>query len=499
MGGNTKQYGPAKKRAKTVLLLDVVTKYNFLLLGLLCHIFVMLLLSLSAEFSQLIGSRYQTLIDTCAVVGIIVLGVVLLLRWTAPMCAEEALIILLLWILISSRIDSTHCFCCGGSGSATADADPDHGGLRLHDEGDVGAGEPVAHHVQEAGGLITPREAPPPDDFVLAAWRTVFHDCQQQTFNIAYSLLAVAMLIVGFFTELKNYWVSLAFRFATVVFICIVVLLLIISPSLCSKFSIGVGMQDSFIVFLRVTGYEILWFLNRYKRVTERALEAEYSAALQLVTTWFNETKLAARKRELGPPPSTPRQVMREMSRFFDYLADKYNARQERRQRKQQRNRSRRSRRREASLSESEESESGSDEEQTRRSIAPNILGGGGGGGEREDTAGVEEETMFTIIKSMSLLVQLNGDDDRSGQFTSWFSWRYREYHKQILHIIDLAVTAWILVVCQWWMLFALPELVWLYWAVSHNRKEIYATEKYVSFLREYLTAQRGKFEVYIT
>lgn len=536
-----------KKRAKSARLLDVVAKYNFLFLGVFCHLLVMILLSLSAEFRAMIGPRYETLIDGLAVVAIVALAILLLMRWTYPMSNEEPLIILLLWILLSSRITPDHCFCCHGGGGA--------GGRGLVLDG-VDERLLLPHHHQGApGGMPDPNatglaSAHPADaanqhltggaegaagpageaDYLVEAWQAAFEDCRPESFNFFYSLLCAVLLGVAFFSELRNYWVSLAFRLTTVLVIALVLLLLVVSPSLCSKFSITV--EDSFVTVVRITLYEVLWWLNKKKRVGERILQSEYSDALQMTTRWFNERRTGGRALPLRVC-ATPRDLFDDLYGFFGFLARKYG---EEGGRAREARGGGGGRRREASQlilpmkgggggaeeeSESSEEASGeydfgeedgeasdSDEAAVPRSNhrramrkraprAQNIIAAAGGG-EAALARAEDGVVRDQVLRAMARLEALN-DEAQESFLASLVSWKNRAYSKHILHLIDLSLTAWILVVCPYWIILAALELLWFYYYLAHNEAELCETRKYVRLLEACIALPREGFDVFIS
>lgn len=427
----------SKKRIKAAAWLDVVAGNAYLFAGVLCHIAVLILLSVVLEFHAVSAARYESLLDLLAIIGVIGLVIVLSMRWTYPMSNEEPLIILLVWILLSSRITATHCFCCRPPAPTGLDA------AALAAEGAV-----VHHHAP-----VDPEEV----DFMLAAWQLLVDECRAESFNFVYSLLCVVLVLASFLTELRSYWVSLLFRLVSGVLLGAVVLLLIVSPSLCSKFSIRV--DDGFATVARITLFNCIWWINHYRRATERLLESDYAEAA-LHTTERLATKSDAPQRRT----TTPRGLFLYIAKLVRYLDTSESAAQP-----------------VAPLTTTSTPArhpllplARADDE--LRGLPPRL--------EPERAVG---ETLAEILAGLAQLSHAYS----SGLLSGVVSWKNRAHSKHVLHLLDLAHTVWLLVVCPHWLLLAPLEILWLLYYVRLNTCELYETRRLVALQGALLATTR--------
>jgi len=482
----------SKKRIKSDHLLEVVTKYKYVFLGILCHIFILFAFSVSAEFHDMIGSRYETFVELITIATVIVLVIVLAMGWTYPMSNEEPLVILLLWVLLSSRISTTHCFCChSGVEVSTLSITDDAVPMEVEDMEEVAAAALVVgaekHHKKKE------------KDFIMESWEFLVSDCRLETFNFIYSLLCVILVMASFFTELRNQYISLLFRASTVVLIAILVLLLVVSPSLCSKFSI----THSFISILRITLFHTVWFLNHHRRETERLLALQYSEALTMTT----ETLRAQDKMVTRAPHryTTPRALFLEITRLCKRLAAIYSpepaplppptpTRKKGVKKRLPITRKeahtlllplKGGKHRDDSDEESNEEDEQEEEEEDAERVSQEKK-------KPKPRLGVMEETLTDIVCEMAAVSNSHKESYLSGTI----SWKNRSHSKHLLHIIDLAHTVWILIVCPHWLLLAPVELLWLLYSIRVSKNETLETLKLVKLLDLFLSSSDESFRV---
>jgi hypothetical protein len=460
----------SKKRIKSDHLLGVVANYKFLFLGVLCHIFILLAFAFSAEFHDMIGARYEAFIDVMAIVGVILLIISRVTRWSYPMSFEECLIILLLWVILSGRISHTHCFCCGGHRA--------HSTALIEDSVEM-----------VAVGIERRRDD---DDFMLEVWQLFVKECHPESFNFVYSLLCVVLVAASFFTELRNYYVSLLFRLSTVCLIALVGLLLVVSPSLCSKFSI----HESFVTLMRITLFEILWFCNVMKRLTERVLVLHYSEALAMTTE---------RLSTLTQPHTftTPRSLFLELGRLCKQLAQLYGEAPVKKSRhrpllaeKEPVYKERHTLLLPLNAGEENGGEEGGEEDvyPERVSVAkPRREKKAVRKADQGETA--VEETLTDIVCQLATLSQRH----KETYLGSAMSWKNRGYGENLLHIIDLAHTVWLLIVCPLWLVLAPLEILWLLYYIYQNTRETRETYKLLRLLDVFLASDEEAFAIGVT
>ncbi len=265
----------AKSAQKSARLWDAVRSYQYLVLGVLAHLYVLLLVTLASE-AQLIGVDAQALVNYVALASLIVLIVSRALRWSWPMLLEEALLVLFLWVLLSSLL-AAHAPCLTLSSVAT-DATLDTGPPSL----------PLALLPQQAGDndTVSVASVAPADDVVVhsldedaavplhtALWGHLSGaSCASEPFDQLYSALCVLLALCAFAVDVRHYWLSLLFRGATLLLLVLVAVL----PSQCALFSLG----DLNVLIVKLTLYNALWFLGHYARMTQQLLGRTYATAL---------------------------------------------------------------------------------------------------------------------------------------------------------------------------------------------------------------------------
>lgn len=481
------------KRLKSGRWSDVVTRYTFFLAGILCQIFALLLISVWKEFSEMTGSRYESLADLAAVVFVILLLIVWSMRWTYPMSIEEPIIIILIWIILSSRISDRHCFCCRGHRPgpiAPPLPHPNHTHHHHHHQVEVEeAGVAVVgaeHHHHHDGDHD---EGP---DMMLEVWQLLIDDCHLESFNFVYSLLCVILVLVAFCTELRNYYISLLFRLTTAALVAILLILLVVSPSLCSKFDIS----DSVITLARVTLFLAIGWINKYRRATERYVAHDYCEVVNVTTETLTLANTELPSYLMTNKFNTPRDLFLHFSRLARFLARQYNEDGGREKKSSKRRRKKGGGGKKSANDddmdlplgraeidddgdedEEDEEDEGRfsrrrDKEQSRLKVTT---------GERMMGSEEEEENVGETMSD--ILVHLYNFSNRYKQnyVSGVWCWKNRAHSKHLLHLIDLAYIIWLLIVCPQWLLLAPLEIVWLLYYVRLNTTELRETRKFVA------------------
>jgi hypothetical protein len=545
----------AKKRLKGAGAdhwLALVTRYNFLFAGVVCHCVLLLLLAMVLTLHDATAHRYQTLLDLLAVFLVVVLVLVWQLRWTYPLSNELPLLILLLWIVLSSRISPTHCFCCHEHHHHADTETAVTGALAAAADGNLTTGEDAAAAavaVVTAAHHHTPPPSDPDDDFLMESWRWAMADCRAEHFNFFFSLLCLVMVLCAFLTELRSSLGSLLFRLSTAVLVAVVAVLFFVSPSLCSRFSIELG--DSFVTVARITLFEALWALNRYARGCERLLSRAYQHSV-LIThrhLLLEARAPSADKEHTGSLPAyitdyqfaTPRGHNVHMTKLYKYLAQRYPSTTRRRRQQthdrretrtaretsqkrarsghslllpmgrsggagfeQPRHKSRRHRYNDddeddddyytAPLADMDEEGYSDEEYEEEEEDGDDGDESDDGDGERAtserprlqaalpppqplsqaDAAAAEEKkrARYVLVQVWQSLWQLS-HSYRQRYVGGFLSWKNRGYSKHLLHLIDLAICLWVLLVCPPWLWLAPLEIVWLLYYVYICKQEL--------------------------
>lgn len=240
------------KKNKSALLLSVISKYHFLVIGLLVQIFLLLLVSLAAELSPLLEIEHNNLINLVSIITAAVCILVRALRWSDPMYNEVPLIVVSIWFLLSTQT-SLYCICCH----------PHH---HHHPHGLV---IPL-HGNNNTANLAKVEEWEFPEDGEEGA-------CKEEDFRLFYALVGMGLFIASFFNDLRNYYLAALNRAITLSTFLILLLLLIISPLSSTQFNVN----HTLLVITRVTVYHILWFTAQYKTTTEQILIQHYKETIK--------------------------------------------------------------------------------------------------------------------------------------------------------------------------------------------------------------------------
>lgn len=240
-----------KSVVKEAVLLSVISKYHFLVIGLLVQIFLLLLVSLAAELYPILAIEHNHLINLVSIVTAAVCILVHALRWSHPMCNEIPIIAVTIWFLLSTQ-SSLYCICCH----------PSHG-----------------HH----GHFIMSLQNQADNNTNLAEIEDWSHEmddyvpCKEEDFRYIYSLFGIGLFVASFFNDIRNYYLSALNRVITLCTFFVLLLLLIISPLSSTQFSVN----QTLLIIVRITVYHTLWFITQYKTITELVLIHHYKDTIK--------------------------------------------------------------------------------------------------------------------------------------------------------------------------------------------------------------------------
>jgi hypothetical protein len=445
---NKYMLGKGKKRLKLEQLLHALGRYQYLLLALAGQLYVLLLISVSAELYGVLGIPHATVINALSLVSLVVMALLAMMQCTYPMTNELPIIVLLAWIMLSTQASSTYCLCCDHHHSTTI-ATTTTLGLPSSNATDNSTVPPAA----DTGGTnalttTTSDDAAEHDNrlhsdgqYVLNAWLAHVHGCRRESLIWLYSALALVMLAASLLADLRYYYLAFMNRLVVVALIVVLLLLLVLSPGSCSQFNAA----DSFTLILRMTLYHLLWFMNQYKDVTELVLLVAYKQGLafsELIAG--RHKKKTTKKMSSGQQPDTPCGVM---------VALDANAARLRRY---------------------------GDEEQHGVGGDVTIVV------ERAPTGGDTGEHLRAL---MTLLVDEGHQLYYSGAWlANTLSWKHRAYGRRLYQLIALARTVWVLVVSPWLMLPLVPLMAaWLLYHIGLNKVELRHACKHTGLIEFYL------------
>lgn len=446
------------KHAKNARLLESLKSYRFLMLCLLAHLYTLLLVSVSAEFET---AQYHELVATYVALGtVLVLGLSRAMRWSWPLFIEDTLIIIFLWALLSILFGTYTV--CNQSGTV----------------GGAGVKAVVVHQVSDTAHA---------DQDSMQAWlqhyRAMASSCDTELFNAMYSLLVLVLLLCAVLVDLRNYWVSVLFGVATGVLLLGAVLV----PTNCSRFQ----LLDLNTLLLKVTLYNLVWYLNHHRRVSEEVVANNYALAMRslgenlraLADTVPLRHKHARLVAELDDHSVTPVQLFERLRRLCHYL-------QQWRQRALPERVTSTPSKRGGTIGglDASDDESSSSEEAAELAPADESL-----------EARIQRGRLVALREQSAELRKLqrvNNAFYTDTWFVHWLSWKNRAYSRHMMRMIDLARTAWILFVCPWFLLAVAVEVVWLLWHIRVNEAELQATAQMTELTRLY-GEKRGDLSEY--
>lgn len=420
-----------KKRKKEDASLNLITKFPYFTLGNLSHIFILLLLTLSGELSRSLEVDYATLLQIISIITLVFLTIIYAMRWTYPLYNEVPLLVILVWIILSTQI-SLYCICCHEStpaihhhgfslksiapGERKEEWEAEEFLLSDGEEEEAEEGEDDWHGRKYVKMKVVVTEEEEGEE-----WK-----CSQENFSYVYSLMGIALFLVSSMIDIRNYYLSLLNRAITLFMVILLLVLMILSPASCSQFNLLEG--NSFILILRITLYNILWFVAHYKSETESVLFSHYKEAL--------------RKSHRSPLSSLPRQerirvsdladipttILRELERVLVSL----------------------------------------------RKIGPSLE-------ERErDREEGEVVTRGQVFnKDLIKLIEVNHFFSDNAWFIGVLSWKNRYCGRETQRVFDIIQTLWVLIVPPLWLIvFSLLSLVWYLYQIHTNCHELRHTIK---------------------
>lgn len=386
-----------KKTHKNEQILRTIKSYEYLLYGIIAHIYILFLICLSTELDII---YHDFILNYAVIASLVILLISRSMRWTWPIFIEETLIVILLWILLSSLLGAFHSLCA------------EHN-------------ETMALTIEELGL------------------------CDLTLFNMIYSFICLLLVLSAFFIDIRPYFISCLFRFIGL--LCL--LLIIILPSSCNRFQ---WIHPNELI-IKITLYNIIWYYNSQRRNTENALFSIYklttlgmqhtiaSAGYQLNVQQQQRRHINQRKvKEL--PLNHPAILFDRIQQISRYI-EEY--------------------------------------------IEPDL---------RNESQDKMTENKLLLQKQYNVfidLVHLNQQYYSNTYLFFILSWKNQSYTKQLIYIIDIARTVWILIICPFYLPLVIIELIWTLWYIRQNvieLRDLRAITKLFYIYKE----RKGNFSDYI-
>lgn len=237
-------------RNKNLKLSILKNIYTLFLFSLFSHLFITFSASIyftSIQELNTLNIKRETIVNGFCIISILLLCVSLSKDWTWPIKIEEALIIVLLWVLLGNLL-SKECFCCH------------------NDKYDINIG-PSAYSVDNTT-TTTPTPTTEPEQYCY--WGD-YH-------GYVYSFLCLLTMLSSFLMDSKNYYISFVFT----LFSMLSIVFILFIPVPCNQFN----FMDVHIFIIKITLYNIVSFLNRYLRLSENLLICNYKTAISVLLSY---------------------------------------------------------------------------------------------------------------------------------------------------------------------------------------------------------------------
>lgn len=397
-----------KKLQKNEQRLLTVRSYEYLLYGAIAHIYILTLICISTELES---DQRDLILNYTAMASLVIVFISRSLRFTWPIYIEESLIVILLWVLLSNLLGAFHSVCMAYKGKESAS-----GGGSQDEEGHT----MMALTIEQIGL------------------------CDLAFFNTIYSFVCILLAIAAFLIDFKPFFLSLLFRIIGILSFLLVILL----PSSCNQFQ---WLHPSELI-IKITLYNIVWFINSHRRNTEQVLYGLYRlATLSLQYRITNAGYPICRQRaslrrvkENTLPSITHPVLLFERTQQIMRCIEEY-----------------------VEVDLRDES----------------VLEG--------DTLLLQRE-VGVYMNMMRLQRRYNQDT----YLLRILSWKNRAYTANVLYLIDVARTLWILLICPFYLPLVFFEIAWSLWHIRQNAMELKELRGHAKVLYIY-TERKGDFSNY--
>jgi hypothetical protein len=417
----------SKKRLKIQSLLNVLCRYQFMLLAFIGQLYVLLLISASIEFHAVLGIARDTLTNALTLVSLVLLLALATTQWTYPMSNEVPIMVIIAWIMLSTQ-GNTYCVCCD----------------RRASQGQGGASQEGAGAGNESRIIVTISEQAQlveyDDDYdggadyglyVLEWWESHIKGCSRDSLAFWYTAMALLLLIASLLADMRSYWLALLSRIVAIVTFFSLLFLLVISPGSSSQYNASAYS----LVVARITLYHILWFMNQYKDITELVLTVSYTQILrvakrlvaghsattvaQALLATNKKKNIAAAHRKRRTIVCTPAMILDELDCHIELL-----------------------------------------------------------------NTGTHQQHLVSLLGDAVDLHRQHYTDSRIGNALSW---KHRSYNRHISQLVNLGRTVWVLYISQWFMWPLVPLMAfWLLHHIERNKREIMHARTHAELIEHY-------------
>lgn len=259
--------------------------------------------------------------------------------------------------------------------------------------------------------------------------------CFWQDNHILFSFLCVGLLILSFLIDIRNYYLSII----TKTFAILLLLFLPIMPVSCSQFR----FIELDISILKIALFITIWFIYRYMRLIEVVITNEYLKSIAILESYATY-KTIYKKQE-----NQQQQQQQQQKQVFDIPVNLFH---ELDQINNIINNSRLSRK----------------IENNKKNNNNNNKSNGNG-----------TTVFYTQLENMKEVYNLHN----THKTQRYVSWKNRYYNNNLLFILDLTSTIWILVICPAFLPFVILQLFILLYNIKQAKLELQSLVKIVKYM----------------
>lgn len=567
--------------------MPILKTHSFFTLGLVAHIAALLFVSLYAVIGEagpllsspqpafnghhpssfhnqrhpggphIDGGGNETVFSSISIVTIIILYISFTMELTWPMRVEETLIIILLWSLLGNLganyfVDQS--LGCDGIGDDAAT----FGAHATDDTFQAETHQHQQHHPKETP--VDADESPPPppsaedidvdtdDEAIIIVKPHVTSPvaaqhvpgfarthCSWNMFGVYFSLLCIFSSLLSLLCDVKNYYLSVVFKTLSIV----ITVLIFVVPFACNRFR----LMSIEVLILKITLYNIVWNMNRFKRVTEDLIGDNYKKGVEIIQQYqtiyqrietavpspisrprgplsnSNNNRQMSPYRQQRPRTASPHHQRRDYAFVVD--GEQGEELDENRGRSRHpgydeesdsdgRYMSRAEQKKRRLLHESLNTSNPSalfqlvdtintNLEPVRRRISHRSHSAGGGDrrGEPHPSSSPPHLQQQQHHRKRLLTADEQVAPDQLFNFdalhrtsrrygASWFfSWKNRYYGERIVYLFDIASTIWILAICPIFLFTVIIFLFWLAYYIRQNMHELEDTNKHIAVMNK--------------
>ncbi len=282
--------------------------------------------------------------------------------------------------------------------------------------------------------------------------------CFWQNNQLLYSLLCVALMFISFLFNSSNYYLSIViktFGIGLIIFVPVV-------PITCNQFL----LQTADINIIKLSLFITMWLVYRRLRLTEIVISNEYMKSIAILKSYSEYKNIFENSSSSTKSTKKPKKAAKIMKNDDD--DDNNDSEMED----------------SVKIDYTIPSNLFSEIERHHRSLTIGRVNNK----KRSNDSAMTMMMTTPTPKDTTFEVQLKKfleihDIHRLHYDNKYFSWKNRYYDTQLLFILDLASTIWILTVCPLYLFFIAIQFVVLLYNITETNTELQTLEMKISFM----------------